>query len=76
LGGGLEYPLWQNWTIKAEYLYLRLMASDINFKEDVVSGGAGQSCRERNQVLICGFSCSTAFSNELWISMPLSVLPS
>jgi len=36
-GGGLEYALWKNWTVKAEYLYIRLRGS--NFTENVLLPG-------------------------------------
>jgi outer membrane immunogenic protein len=29
LGGGLEYALWQQWTIRAEYLYVSLQARSL-----------------------------------------------
>jgi outer membrane immunogenic protein len=29
LGGGLEYAFWQNWTLKAEYLYVSLASKSV-----------------------------------------------
>ena len=29
LGGGLEYAIWQRWTIKAEYLYVSLGSNSV-----------------------------------------------
>lgn len=29
LGGGLEYAVWQNWTVKAEYLYVSLNGKSV-----------------------------------------------
>jgi len=37
IGGGIEFALWQNWTAKAEYLYVDLGSKDYNFYE----GAAG-----------------------------------
>lgn len=40
VGGGIEYAFARNWTVKAEYLYLDLGNSSVNFIDHDVSGGA------------------------------------
>jgi outer membrane immunogenic protein len=37
LGGGLEYALWQKWTVKAEYLYVSLNGNSVT--ETALSSG-------------------------------------
>jgi outer membrane immunogenic protein len=38
LGGGLEYAIWQKWTVKVEYLYVRLEGKTVTEFAPVVPG--------------------------------------
>jgi outer membrane immunogenic protein len=39
VGGGIEYAIWQRWTVKAEYLYVSLSQSPVIASAVVVGGG-------------------------------------
>ena len=41
VGGGLEYAVWQNWSLKAEYLYVSLASKSLT--ESAVTIAVGSS---------------------------------
>ena len=43
VGGGLEYAVWQNWTIKGEYLYVSLDSQSVIETAQVFAGGTAPS---------------------------------
>jgi outer membrane immunogenic protein len=42
LGGGLEYAVWQRWTLKAEYLYVSLDSKSFT-ETSVPAPGSGSA---------------------------------
>jgi outer membrane immunogenic protein len=43
LGGGLEYAVWQKWTLKAEYLFVSLDSKSFTETSVPVPGSASAS---------------------------------
>ena len=43
VGGGVEYAIWQNWTIKGEYLYVSLGGQSVTETAQVFAGGTAPS---------------------------------
>ena len=56
VGGGVEYAVWQNWTVKAEYLYYNLGSQKNNFVSPFFAGSTSKSHNSDGSIVRVGLN--------------------